>query len=78
MNHYELESDFIIYQYVNHFKERRFTLGVNIVSDVIERMPDGVDYSILNTDEEFETIKIREYYLSLYLGFWQLHIGFRK
>ncbi|MEC4565433.1 hypothetical protein L8C07_05705 [Paenibacillus sp. CMAA1739] len=42
-----------------------------------ERLPEGIEYSILNTNEEFETVKIREYYLSLYLGFWQIHVGFR-
>jgi hypothetical protein len=77
MNHYELESDFFIFQYVNHLKDKKFTFGINAVCDLIERLPDGVDYSILNTEEEFESIKIREYYLSFYMGFWQLHIGFR-
>lgn len=73
----ELDSEFMICQFVNNYKFKQFSLGICFVSSPIERLPVGLDYSILNTDEHFEVVRSREYYLSLYLGFWQLHIGFR-
>lgn len=77
IDYYEIDSEHLILQFTSNLKAHRFSLGANLAYERQERLPEGIEYSILNTNEEFETVKIREYYLSLYLGFWQIHVGFR-
>lgn len=77
MNYYEAESDRWIFQYLNNYKDKRFNIGFNVVLDTIHLLPEGVDYSILNTDEDVPTVKKYEFYISLHLAFWQFHIGFK-
>lgn len=77
MNYYEMNSDRWIWQYINNFKEKWFNLGFNVVLDSTYHLPQGVDHSILNTDEKVPTVRKFEFYVSLHLFFWQFHMGFK-
>lgn len=72
----EYKDNHIIFQFVDNWKAKSFALGANFATETTERLSVDVDYSILNTDIEFETIKQREFYISFHWGFWQLFVGF--
>ena len=76
--HKELKHESLILQYINNWKQKDFSFGINLCKQYGERLAPGMSFEMLNYNTSIETLKFNEYYLSLYLGFWQLHIGFRK
>jgi hypothetical protein len=73
----ELNSKYFICNFTSNYRWKQFSLGMCLASEPNHSVSEDFDYSILNTNEQIETIKRREYYASLYLGFWQFHFGFR-
>lgn len=62
---------------MSFWKFRSFTLGINFASEQHEILAEGMTYEMLNYDVPIETIKKREFYICLSLGFWQVSFGVR-
>lgn len=54
-----------IFTYINNWKEKQFSLGFTFASEE----------HFTCSEEAFGITKKREYYIGLYLGFWQLFVG---
>jgi hypothetical protein len=73
----ELDHNFWVLSFISNWRFKQFSLGANLSSEPHETLAEGMTYEMLNYDVEIETIKKREYYLTLCLGYWQLSLGIR-